>query len=83
MTLEPTESYSRDDLDEYAAILRAIVDEAYADPDRVHGAPYSSTVHKIDHESLDDPERWAVTWRAYRRKYGVGPTGPGRGPAEG
>ncbi len=79
MTLEPTESYSRDDLDEYAAILRTIVEEAYADPDRVHGAPYASTVHRIDHESLDDPERWAVTWRAYRRKYGVGPAGPGRG----
>ena len=72
MTLEPTESYSRADLDEYAAILRTIAEEAYADPDRVHGAPYSSTVHRIDPGPLDDPERWAVTWRAYRRKYGVG-----------
>jgi glycine dehydrogenase subunit 2 len=69
MTLEPTESYSRADLDEYAAILRTIAEEAYADPDFVHGAPYRSTVHRIDHEPLDDPERWAVTWRAYRRKH--------------
>ena len=29
MTLEPTESYSRADLDEYAAILAAVADEAY------------------------------------------------------
>jgi glycine dehydrogenase subunit 2 len=69
MTLEPTESYSRADLDEYAAILRTIAAEAYADPAFVHGAPYQSTIHRIDHEPLDDPERWAVTWRAYRRKH--------------
>jgi len=75
MTLEPTESYSRADLDEYAAILRTIAEEAYADPSFVHGAPYLSTIHRIDHEPLDDPERWAVTWRAYRRKH------PGPDPA--
>jgi len=76
MTLEPTESYSRPDLDEYAAILRTVAGEAYADPAFVHGAPYNSTVHRIDHEPLDDPRRWAVTWRAYRRKH------PAPGPAE-
>ncbi len=71
MTLEPTESYSRADLDEYAAILRTIAEEAYADPEFIHNAPYHSTVHRIDHEPLDDPARWAVTWRAYRRKHPV------------
>jgi glycine dehydrogenase subunit 2 len=69
MTLEPTESYSRSDLDEYAAILHAIAEEAHTDPAFVHGAPYNSTVHRIDHGPLDDPDRWAVTWRAYRRKH--------------
>lgn len=69
MTLEPTESYSREDLDEYAAILAEIVREAYESPDTVLTAPHRSTVHKIDHEPLDDPARWAVTWRAYRRKH--------------
>ena len=71
MTLEPTESYSRADLDEYAAILATIAEEAYRDPDLVRGAPYRSTIHHIDHEPLDDPARWAVTWRAYRRKHGA------------
>ncbi len=76
MTLEPTESYSRADLDEYAAILRTVAEEAYADPDFVHGAPYDSTIHQIDEEPLDDPARWAVTWRAYRRKYPVADPAP-------
>jgi glycine dehydrogenase subunit 2 len=67
-TLEPTESYSREDLDEYAAILAHVAAEAYADPETVKSAPHNSTIHAIDHSSFDDPDRWAVTWRAYKRK---------------
>lgn len=69
MTLEPTESYSREDLDEYAGILAEIAREAYEDPETVLTAPHHSTVHRIDYSSLDDPDRWAVTWRAYKRKH--------------
>jgi glycine dehydrogenase subunit 2 len=68
MTLEPTESYSREDLDEYLTILKHIADEAYTNPEIIHTAPHNSTVHKIDQESFDDPDAWAVTWRAYKRK---------------
>lgn len=71
MTLEPTESYSMADLDEYAAILRHVAEEARTDPDLVRSAPHASTVHRADHGPLDDPDRWAVTWRAYRRKAGL------------
>jgi glycine dehydrogenase subunit 2 len=68
MTLEPAESYSKADLDEYAAILKHIAEEAYEDPEVVKTAPHNSTVHKTKHEPFDDPESWAVTWRAYLRK---------------
>ena len=70
MTLEPTESYSKEDLDEYAAILEHISQEAYSDPEVIRNAPHNSTVHKTDHEVLDDAQQWAVTWRAYLRKTG-------------
>ena len=70
MTLEPSESYSRADLDTYAAILRQISEEAYSDPDVVLSSPHRSTVHKLEGDTLNDPERWALTWRAYRRKGG-------------
>jgi len=68
MTLEPTESYSKADLDEYAGILAHIAEEAYIDPQIVKTAPHNSTIHRIDHEPFDDPASWAVTWRAYLRK---------------
>jgi len=70
MTLEPTESYSKTDLDEYAAVLRKMSEEAYNNPEIIRTAPHNSTVHHTHHESLDNPDEWAVTWRAYLRKTG-------------
>ncbi|WP_283132740.1 aminomethyl-transferring glycine dehydrogenase subunit GcvPB [Rhizohabitans arisaemae] len=68
-TLEPTESYSKADLDEYAAILAEIAREARENPETVRTAPHNSTVHRNREDTLDDPSAWAVTWRAYRRKH--------------
>ena len=69
-TLEPTESYSKDELDEYAGILAHVAKEARLDPKMVSTAPHNSTIHTVDHDTLDDPARWAVTWRAYLKKIG-------------
>lgn len=68
-TIEPTESYSKDELDEYLAGLEHVVREAYEDPEKLKGAPYHSVVHKIDHSTLDDPKKWAITWRSYLKKH--------------
>jgi glycine dehydrogenase subunit 2 len=70
MTLEPTESYSQADLDEYIAILEQIAKEAYTNPELIHSAPHHSTGHQVHSEAFDDPDEWAVTWRAYLRKTG-------------
>ncbi|EAU0466193.1 glycine dehydrogenase subunit 2, partial [Salmonella enterica] len=67
-TLEPTESYSKEDLDEYIHALEHISNEAYTQPDIVKSAPHSSTVHRNDESSLDDPKQWCITWRAYLKK---------------
>lgn len=67
-TIEPTESYSKEELDEYLDGLRKISDEAYNSPDVVKSAPHNSVVHKLDHSVSDDPDKWAITWRAYLKK---------------
>jgi len=67
-TLEPTESYSKAELDEYAAILEHVAGEAYSNPQLVKTAPHNSTVHLMDSSPLDDSATWAITWRGYRRK---------------
>ena len=70
MTLEPTESYSKADMDEYVAVLKQISDEAYTNPEIIKTAPHKSTVHRTYQEPFDNPDEWAVTWRAYQRKTG-------------
>ena len=72
-TLEPTESYSKAELDEYVRILDHVSQEAYIEPEIVKAAPHNSTIHSIDHTPFDDPFLWAITWRAYKRKYEKAP----------
>lgn len=68
MTLEPTETPSKKDLDEYVATLHHIFDEAYNNPEIIISAPNNSTIHQVDESSFDDPEKWCPTWRVYLRK---------------
>jgi glycine dehydrogenase subunit 2 len=68
-TIEPTESYSQRELDEYASVITKVAEEAHSDPEMVRRAPHNSTIHRIDDQtSLEDPAEWAMTWRAYRKK---------------
>ncbi|WP_257347245.1 aminomethyl-transferring glycine dehydrogenase subunit GcvPB [Pseudalkalibacillus decolorationis] len=68
-TLEPTESYSKADLDEYIAALTQISNEAYENPETVKNAPYNSVIHKLDEQDyLDDPDKWSISWRSYLKK---------------
>jgi glycine dehydrogenase subunit 2 len=68
MTLEPTEMVSRADLDELADVLAAIAEEARVSPDVVRSAPHRGPVGPLDEAAADDPERWAMTYRALVRK---------------
>ncbi|MGG3493735.1 glycine dehydrogenase subunit 2, partial [Brevibacillus choshinensis] len=67
-TLEPTESYSKAELDEYINALAQISKEAYEQPEIVKTAPHASVVHRIEESVLDDPKQWAITWRSYLKK---------------
>ena len=69
-TIEPTEAYSKNELDEYIAGLKQVSEEAFENPEKIKNAPYNSVIHRIDTSSLDDPDRWAMTWRAYLKKRG-------------
>lgn len=80
VTIEPTESYTRADLDEYVGILAEIAREAYSEPSIVRSAPHRSAIHTIDESGLDDPARWAMTWRAYLRKSSRAPSGTAPSP---
>lgn len=70
-TLEPCESYSKDDIDEYVAILREISRECYENPEIIRKAPHNAPIHNLPHYMLDDFESIAVTWRQYLKRKGL------------
>lgn len=69
-TPEAGEMWSKEDLDTWIAVLAKVCEEAYETPDLVRSAPHNQAIHKIDPAPLEDPARWAMTWRAHLRKTG-------------
>ena len=68
-TPEPTESYSKADIDEYVTALKKISDEAYSTPDVVINAPYNAPISKLENDHIKDYTELAVTWRAYKKQH--------------
>ncbi len=68
MTLEPTETPSKEDLDEYINTLKHVFQEAYDNPEIIKTAPHNSVCHQVDSSPSDDPAQWAITWRSYLKK---------------
>ncbi len=68
-TFEPTETPSKEDLDEYIGALKQIFKEAYENPNIIKTAPHRSSCHQIDESGMDDPKKWAITWRTYLKKF--------------
>ena len=68
ITPEPGELWSREDIDTWIDVLEAVIREAYDDPATVRSAPHNQAIHQVDASQVNDPERWATTWRAHVRK---------------
>jgi glycine dehydrogenase subunit 2 len=67
-TPEPCETYSKADIDNWVSILAKVSEESYTEPETVKSAPHRSSNHKVLRYPFDDPDRWAMSWRAYKRK---------------
>jgi glycine dehydrogenase subunit 2 len=66
---EPCDTYSKEDIDYWVNIIRRISEEAYKNPEITRTAPHNQPISKIKGEVLNDPSKWALTWRAYLRKH--------------
>jgi glycine dehydrogenase subunit 2 len=75
-TPEPVETYSKDDIDEYVAAFKSIAKEARETPEVVKSAPHKASLSaQIDESALTDIDKFAVTWRVYKRGYVYGAFG--------
>jgi glycine dehydrogenase subunit 2 len=68
-TPEAGELWSIEDIDTWIAVLAKISEEAYADPELVKTAPHNQAIKQLKGAALEDPDSWAITWRAYLRKH--------------
>lgn len=65
---EPCETYSKEDIDYWVSVIKYVCKEAYENPEMVIDAPHNQPTSKINQGVLNNPEKWAMTWRAYKRK---------------
>ncbi|MGX6977670.1 aminomethyl-transferring glycine dehydrogenase subunit GcvPB [Vagococcus elongatus] len=70
-TLEPTDSYSKKDVDEFIAVLEKISWECYNDPEVIRTAPHNAPCHGIKNYYESDPANVICSWRQYKKKYGI------------
>jgi len=68
LMIEPTESASIKDLDNFVKILSSISEESYQKPKRVLEAPTKSSVGLVDEVKASHPRTLCLSWRMYRKK---------------
>lgn len=67
-TPEAGELWSKQDIDVWIGVVAQIVREARETPELVKSAPHNQAIAQVDGSVFEDPEAWAMTWRAWKRK---------------
>ncbi len=62
MMIEPTETVSKQELDEAVTAFSKASDEAYTNPDVVRDAPRNTAVTRIDEAKASHPKTMKLTW---------------------
>ena len=65
--IEPTESETKRELDNFAEIMSKIIDEAYSEPMKVRKGPYNTSVKRIDEVKASHPKTMCLSWRMYKK----------------
>lgn len=66
--IEPTESASIEDMDDFIKILSLISEESYREPEKVLKAPTKSSVSLVDEVKASHPKTLCLSWRMYKKK---------------
>ncbi|SHJ39759.1 aminomethyl-transferring glycine dehydrogenase subunit GcvPB [Hespellia stercorisuis] len=72
MTLEPTESNSKDDLDELVCAIREVARECYEEPELIKGAPFHAPIHDVYCDENNTLDKIAVTYRQLQKRRAAG-----------
>ena len=67
-TPEAGELWSKEDIDLWIDVVAKICEEARSDPEMVKSAPHNQAIAQVMGDAFEDPAKWAMTWRAWKRK---------------
>ena len=68
LTLEPCESCSRDDIDEYVGVYTEMCREAYEEPELLRNAPHNCAIHRMKVENTEKWEDLGTTLMQYEKR---------------
>ncbi|MCS7385034.1 MAG: aminomethyl-transferring glycine dehydrogenase subunit GcvPB, partial [archaeon GB-1867-097] len=69
LMIEFTDTETKENIDEYANIMRKISDEAYTDPSKPLSAPSNTSVKRLDDVKASHPRTMCLSWRMYRKRF--------------
>lgn len=67
-TPEAGELWSKEDIDLWIDVIARIAQEAHETPDLLRTAPHNQPIAQVRGDAFEDPAKWAMTWRAFRKK---------------
>jgi glycine dehydrogenase subunit 2 len=68
LMIEPSETFSKAELDRFVDVLREISDQAYSSPDLVRQTPSNTAVGRLDEVKAAHPRTMALTWRMFQQR---------------
>jgi glycine dehydrogenase subunit 2 len=68
LMIEPTETFSKAELDRFVKALREISEQAYENPELVRRSPQHTAISRLDEVRAAHPRTMALTWRMFQKR---------------
>jgi glycine dehydrogenase subunit 2 len=68
LMIEPTETFSKAELDRFIEALREIAEEAFANPEAIKTAPRNTAIRRLDEVKAAHPRTMTLTWRMLQKR---------------
>ncbi len=74
LMIEPTETFSKEELDRFIEALREISEQSYANPAMVRRSPQHTATSRLDEVRAAHPRTIALSWRMHQKRLKSKPT---------
>jgi glycine dehydrogenase subunit 2 len=68
LMIEPTESATKEDLDNFVQTMEEIVKEAHESPQKLHQAPTNTSKGRLDERKASHPKTLTLSWRMMKKR---------------